>query len=109
MQGQMYLAGTEVNDFVGMLSNAIDEKVKQALQRQKELLDLEKEDPYKDRVYLTRKETAGYFGVSLVTLNDWEHRGVLIPCRIGTRVRYKKSEVYNALNSGKVGKFIRNA
>ncbi len=105
----MYLAGTEVSDFVGMLSNAIDEKVKQALQEQKALLIKEKDDPYKDRVYLTRKETAKFYGVSLVTLAEWEKRGVLIPSRIGTRVRYKKSEVYNALNSGKVGKFIRNA
>ncbi len=105
----MILTGTEVSEFVGMIEQAFDNSVQKVLQRQKELLELEKEDPYKDRVYLTRKETAGYFGVSLVTLNDWEHRGVLIPSRIGTRVRYKKSDVYNALNSGKVGKFVRNA
>uniref|UniRef100_UPI0039A72FAA helix-turn-helix domain-containing protein n=1 Tax=Ornithobacterium rhinotracheale TaxID=28251 RepID=UPI0039A72FAA len=48
---------------------------------------------------LTRKETAQMLSVSLVTLNNWRKSGVLIPYRIGNKVRYKENEVLNALQA----------
>ena len=47
--------------------------------------------------YLTRKETAKLLGVSLPTLHDWTKTGKIPALRIGTRVRYKKSDVENSL------------
>jgi len=46
---------------------------------------------------LTRKELSKYLKVSLSTINNWSKFGVLQPYRIGNQVRYKKSEIKDAL------------
>lgn len=46
---------------------------------------------------LTREETAKLLSVSLVTLWDWTKKDIVPAYRIGNKVRYKKSEVLNAL------------
>ena len=46
---------------------------------------------------LTRQETADLLSVSLVTLWDWDKKGLIPSYRIGNKVRYKKSEVLAAL------------
>lgn len=46
---------------------------------------------------LTRKEAAAYLKISLVTLNEWTKKGRVKAHRIGTRVRYYKSDVEAAL------------
>lgn len=48
---------------------------------------------------LTRKQTAGILGISLVTLNGWTREGKIVGYRIGSRVRYKRHEVENALQT----------
>lgn len=52
--------------------------------------------PIQDQ-WLTRKETAMLLSVSYVTLNSWSKSGILTVYKIGNRVRYKKSEVENAI------------
>jgi excisionase family DNA binding protein len=47
--------------------------------------------------FLTRKEAAKILGVSLPTLHEWTKSGKVPGHRIGTRVRYKKSEIENSL------------
>jgi excisionase family DNA binding protein len=49
--------------------------------------------------YLTRKEVAKILKVSLVTLTDWNKKGVLKPYRLGNLVRYKRVELDQALIS----------
>jgi excisionase family DNA binding protein len=49
--------------------------------------------------YLTRKEVAAILKVSLVTLSDWNKKGVLKPYRLGNLIRYKSSELESALIS----------
>lgn len=46
---------------------------------------------------ITRKETAQILGISLPTLNDWTKTGIIPAQRIGTRIRYKRTDVYNSL------------
>jgi excisionase family DNA binding protein len=46
---------------------------------------------------LTREETAKMLSISLVTLWDWTNKNILQAYRIGKKVRYKKSEVLEAL------------
>ena len=46
---------------------------------------------------MTRKEAAAYLKVSLVTLKEWTKNGRVKAHRIGTRVRYYKSDVEAAL------------
>ena len=48
-------------------------------------------------VLLTREETAKLLSVSLVTLWGWTKKDIVPAYRIGNKVRYKKSEVLNAL------------
>jgi len=56
----------------------------------------------KDIVWLTRKNAAKYFGVSLVTIHNWTKEGILTSYKISNRIRYKKSELESILlNSNK--------
>lgn len=53
--------------------------------------------PQKLPEYLTRKEVAKILKVSLVTLSDWNKKGVLKPYRLGNLIRYKRAEIDQAL------------
>ena len=53
--------------------------------------------PKKQPEYLTRKEVAKILKVSLVTLSDWNKKGILKPYRLGNLIRYKRSELDTAL------------
>jgi excisionase family DNA binding protein len=55
--------------------------------------------PTKQPEYLTRKEVAKILKVSLVTLTDWNKKGVLKPYRLGNLIRYKRVELDQALIS----------
>jgi excisionase family DNA binding protein len=47
--------------------------------------------------FLTRQETAQFLKITLPTLHAWTKTGKLTSYRLGTKVRYKKSEVILAL------------
>ena len=59
-------------------------------------------NPDKD-VLLTRQETADLLSVSLVSLWDYTRKDLIPAFRIGSKVRYKKSDVMEALQ--KMNKF----
>jgi len=61
----------------------------------------------KDPEFLNRKQVADVLGISLVTLNDWTKRGLIPALRIGTRIRYKKAEVFEALEQVETLKYRR--
>lgn len=46
--------------------------------------------------YITTKEVANIYGVSEVTINDWDNRSYIIGYRIGNSKRYKLSEIMTA-------------
>jgi len=46
---------------------------------------------------MTRKETADFFGISLVTISNWVKYGILISYRIGNRIYFKRSEIVSAM------------
>lgn len=56
---------------------------------------------------LTRKQTAKFYGISLVTLNEWTKNGTVPAKRIGGSVRYEKQVVLNSLNDMKTLKYRR--
>jgi excisionase family DNA binding protein len=85
------------------LQTAISEAVKN------EFLKLGTNTPPEEIEYITRKETALILGVSLVTLNEWTKTGTLQGYRIGSRVRYKKTEVLSSLQKVQQIKFRRTA
>ncbi len=47
--------------------------------------------------FLTRKEAAKMLKISLVTITDWNKKRILNPYRLGNLIRYKKSELEEAL------------
>lgn len=51
----------------------------------------------KSNNYLSRKETASKFHISLPTLNEWTRTGKVPAYRIGGRVLYKEDEVGQSL------------
>lgn len=53
--------------------------------------------PTQPAEYLTRQETAAILKVSLVTLSDWNNKKILNPFRLGNLIRYKRSEIEQAL------------
>ena len=50
-------------------------------------------EPKQPAEYLTRREVATLFSVSLPTVHDWTKKGILAAYRIGNRVFYKRAEV----------------
>ena len=48
-------------------------------------------------VFLTRKETAEFFQVSLVTIHQWTNDGLIKQYKIGNRTYYNKSELIEVL------------
>lgn len=60
-----------------------------------------------DAEYLTRIETAKLLRVTLPTLSEWTKRGILNSYRMGNRIRYKRSEVNEAFDSGQLQKYGR--
>jgi hypothetical protein len=51
----------------------------------------------KEEEYLTRQETIALLKISYPTLNEWSRKGLLKKYRINSRIRYKKSEIEQAL------------
>jgi excisionase family DNA binding protein len=60
-----------------------------------------------DGGFLTRNETAQLLKITLPTLYEWTKRGYLQSYRMGSRIRYKRSEVNEAFDSGQLQKYGR--
>ena len=56
---------------------------------------------------LTRAEAAQLLGITLPTLREYTRRGLVEGYRIGTRVRYKRSEVLSSLQRMRTAKTAR--
>ena len=46
---------------------------------------------------LTRQQISEILGVTLTTLWHWDNKNILNPVRIGTKVRYRRSDVEKAM------------
>lgn len=74
------------NDFRRWISEAVQEGLEKANIKNAHA------DPSQEEPLLTRKEIAGIFRISLVTLHDWMNRG--LPChKQRGRVYFLRSEV----------------
>lgn len=58
-------------------------------------------NPIPPETYLTRIEAAKFLGVSLMTIHNWSKLGIIHPMKIGTRIRFKKSELVAVLENSK--------
>ena len=77
------------------------------METQKSILEKQKPDIEPLPEFITRKETAQILGISLPTLNEWTKNGTIPAQRIGTRIRYKKTDVYNSLKDVETLKYRR--
>ncbi len=60
----------------------------------------EEQTPQRDsEVFLTRKETAEFFSISLYTVHDWMKKGIIKPYKAGNRTYFKQSELVEVLNN----------
>lgn len=50
---------------------------------------------------ITRKEVSALLSVSVVTIIDWDKKGILKPYKIGNRIRYKLADVESVLNDSR--------
>lgn len=56
----------------------------------------------KGKEFLSRKETAQFYGISLVCLHDWMKKGIVKPYKTGNRTYFRRDElVQQLLNSNK--------
>lgn len=62
-----------------------------------EILAIKQNANTKTDELLTRQQTADILQISLVTLWNWTKKNIVPAHRIGNKVRYKKSEILNAL------------
>ncbi|HQW99750.1 MAG: helix-turn-helix domain-containing protein [Flavobacteriales bacterium] len=87
MDQQIVLSPLPLTDLVGAIARAVcsemDTRPQAATPPPEELL--------------TREEAAQLLGITLPTLRDYTRRGLVEGYRIGTRVRYKRSEVLGSL------------
>jgi hypothetical protein len=58
-----------------------------------------KEQPKDQNDLLSRKETAEFFKVSLVSIHSWMKDGIIKPYKVGNRTYFKKSELINVVES----------
>ena len=85
---------------ITQLHNITPEELKQSIidEIRNELKEITKNfKPVSPPEYITRKEAAKILKVSLVTLHDWNKKGILKPYRLGNLIRYKRSELDKAL------------
>jgi len=79
------------------LANLISESVKTQIQ---ELVNATNKEQQKDENdLLSRKETAEFFKVSLVTVHSWVNSGLIRPLKMGNKTYFKKSELINIVES----------
>ncbi|MBV6405540.1 MAG: hypothetical protein GFGODING_02319 [Flavobacteriales bacterium] len=85
---QFILSPVPIEDLERIVAKAVQRELSFAL----------KSDPAPDPdELLTRKRAAQYLGLSLPTLHDYTQRGIVTAYRIGSRVRYRRGELSNAL------------
>ena len=76
------------------LLNTLNRLNQEAFERAKNELDAQRNE-----VYLSPKKVAEMLDIHVTTLYRWEKQNYLIPIRIGTKVRYRKSDIEKLLGN----------
>ena len=78
------------SELADLINRGVEENIKTLIQELSERKEAGSE-------FLTRKETARFFGTSLVTLHDWSKKGLITPYKMGNRIYFKRSELVESL------------
>lgn len=85
------LISMDAKDFRSFIASAVKDAVKSEFEsRSFNITDGPK-------TYLSRKEAAELLCVSLPTLNDWSKSGIVPSYKLGSRVRYRLTDIQAAL------------
>lgn len=76
--------------------NELKDFIQEAIQSELTHIKQPTDKDNSERIY-TRKEVANLLSISLPTLNVWTKEGTIKAYRIGSQVRYKHSDVEQAL------------
>ncbi len=80
------------------LPKAIEEIYKEIFSMSYQLQELKLNfEPKKPDEYLTRRELAAFLKCDISTIDNWTHKGKLIPYGIGNRVYFKRSDIETCL------------
>jgi excisionase family DNA binding protein len=99
MEPNVFLSGITVEQLQDSLKQIVQNEVNKILEN----LPVQEKEPE----YLTRTQVAQILGISLPTLNEWTKNGIILAKRIGTRVRYLRSDVYSSLKDIETLKYRR--
>ena len=98
------MENVKITQVIGVTPNELKESILADVRI--ELLDFtQKIYPKQPEEYLSRKEAAQLFKVTVKTISEWSKTGVLKPYRLGKFIRFKGSELKEALidiNSKKI-------
>ncbi len=89
---------SKVTHVFGVTPNELKENILKDVRAELKAI-IQNFQPVKPAEYITRKEAAIILKVSLVTLSDWNKKGILKPYRLGNLIRYKRTELDQALIS----------
>lgn len=96
---------TKLTQVYGLNPEELTQKIVLALEQLFALHSpTEKIEKDNDAILLTRNEACKYLKISKATLNNWSNLGIVKKHKIGNLVRYKETELKNALTSSKVVK-----
>jgi excisionase family DNA binding protein len=100
MMNEILLNGISLDQLQESIKTIVSAELKNAVSELTTKREIEPE-------LITRKETAEILGVSLPTLHEWTKKGVLPAKRIGSRIRYERTAVFDALKSVEPLKYRR--
>jgi len=93
MDAQIQLIQVTPNQLADLISESVNTRIKDLFIKDEQSSHLIEE------TFLTRKETASFFSISLFTVHDWMKKGIIKPYKAGNRTYFKKSELVEVLNN----------
>ena len=99
MEKNIIITSFNSEDFQKLIKDSVSSTIIDALSNLRE-----KENPKESCELLSRKDVAGMYGVSYVTLRAWEKDRIIPkPIRKGSRVYWRKSDVISDINKKEGG------
>lgn len=93
MNAKIQLIQVSPQELADLISESVNAQIKN-------LLSKDELEPHRDsETFLTRKETASFFKISLYTIHDWVKKDIIKPYKAGNRTYFKQSELVEVLNN----------
>jgi hypothetical protein len=92
MDAQIQMIQVSPQQLADLISDSVNARIK-------DLFNKDEQTPHREsETFLTRKETAQFFKISLYTVHDWMNKGIIKPYKAGNRTYFKKAELIEVLN-----------